>query len=315
MIPVDEIRRARERLAGVAIRTPLVRFDVESDAEIWLKLELLQPVRSFKLRGAGNAILEASDSELAGGVVTASAGNMAQGVAYMARLRGVPASIVVPDTAPRTKLEAIERYGGRIISVPYDEWWRTMGAGRQEGVDGLFVHPFDDDSVIAGNGTIGLELLEELADFDTVVVPFGGGGLITGIASAVKAERPAVRMIAAEPATGAPAAASLAAGRRTEVAFTPSFVDGAGGHEVFENMWRRTEKLMDGGIALSLDETAAAIRLLAERTRVIAEGAGALPVAAALSGRIDGARKVVCIVSGGNIDPAVLSRILVGERP
>jgi threonine dehydratase len=315
VIPLEEIRRARERLEGIALRTPLVRFDVESDVEIWLKLELLHPVRSFKLRGAGNAILQASDEELAGGVWTTSAGNMAQGVAYAARLRGVPATIVVPETAPRTKLEAIERYGGRLVPVPYDEWWETMRTRSYEGVDGLFVHPFDDDAVIAGNGVIGLELLEELADFDTVVVPYGGGGLITGIASAVKPARPDVRVIAAEPATGAPAAASLAACRRTEVPFTPSFVDGAGGHEVFENMWARTKDLMDGGITLATEETAEAVRLLAERTRVIAEGAGALPVAAALSGRLDNARKVVAIVSGGNIDPAVLSRILVGEQP
>jgi threonine dehydratase len=315
VIPLDEIQRARERLEGIALRTPLVRFDVDSDVEIWLKLELLQPVRSFKIRGAGNAILQASDEELARGVWTTSAGNMAQGVAYAARLRGVPATIVVPETAPRTKLEAIERYGGRLVRVSYDEWWETMRTRRYEGLDGLFVHPFDDDAVIAGNGVIGLELLEEPVDFDTIVVPYGGGGLITGIASAVKPERPDVRVVAAEPATGAPATASLEAGRRTEVPFTPSFVDGAGGHEVFENMWTRTKDVMDGGIALATEETAAAVRLLAERTRVIAEGAGALPVAAALSGRLDGARKVVAIVSGGNIDPAVLSRILIGEQP
>jgi threonine dehydratase len=315
VIPLDEIRRARERLEGIALRTPLVRFDVESDVEIWLKLELLQPVRSFKLRGAGNAILQASDEELARGVWTTSAGNAAQGVAYAARLRGVPATIVVPDTAPRTKLDAIERYGAHIVAVPYDVWWETMGTGRYEGMDGLLVHPFDDDVVIAGNGTIGLELLEDLSDFDTVVVPYGGGGLIAGIASAIKPERPDVRVIAAEPATGAPMTASLAAGRRREVSFTRSFVDAAGGHEVFENMWRRTEDLVDGGIALETEETAEAVRLLAERTRVIAEGAGALPVAAALSGRLDGAHKVVAIVSGGNIDAAVLSRILVGELP
>jgi threonine dehydratase len=315
VIPLDEIQRARERLEGIALRTPLVRFDVDSDVEIWLKLELLQPVRSFKIRGAGNAILQASDEELARGVWTTSAGNMAQGVAYAARLRGVPATIVVPETAPRTKLEAIERYGGSLVRVPYDEWWETMRTRRYEGLDGLFVHPFDDDAVIAGNGVIGLELLEEPVDFDTIVVPYGGGGLITGIASAVKPERPDVRVVAAEPATGAPATASLEAGRRTEVPFTPSFVDGAGGHEVFESMWTRTKDVMDGGIALATEETAAAVRLLAERTRVIAEGAGALPVAAALSGRLDGARKVVAIVSGGNIDPAVLSRILVGEQP
>jgi threonine dehydratase len=315
VIAVEEIERARERLAGVVVRTPLVRLDVDSDVEIWLKLELLQPVRSFKIRGAGNAILQATDAELADGVWTTSAGNMAQGVAYTARLRGMPSTIVVPETAPQAKLDAIDRYGGRIVTVPYDEWWETMRTRRYEGVGGLFVHPFDDDAVIAGNGTIGLELLEDLADFDTVVVPYGGGGLIAGIASAVKPERPDVRFIAAEPATGAPATASLAAGRRVEVPFTPSFVDGAGGHEVFENMWRRTENLMDGGVALTTEETAAAVRLLAERTRVIAEGAGALSVAAALSGRLEGARKVVAIVSGGNIDTAVLGRILAGELP
>ena len=315
MIPLEEIRRARERLEGIVLRTPLVRLDVDSDVEVWLKLEVLQPVRSFKIRGAGNAIMRASDDELAGGVWTTSAGNMAQGVAYAARLRGVRATIIVPDTAPRTKLEAIERYGGRIVAVPYDVWWETMGTGRYEGMDGLLVHPFDDDTVIAGNGTIGLELLEDLPDFDTVVVPYGGGGLIAGIASAVKPERPDVRVIAAEPATGAPVTASLAARRRTEVAFTRSFVDAAGGHEVFENMWRRTKDLVDGGIALATEETADAVRLLAERTRVIAEGAGALPVAAALSGRLDGARKVVAVVSGGNIDFSVLTRILAGEEP
>jgi threonine dehydratase len=315
VIPIEEIRRARGRLEGIVVRTPLVRLDVDSDAEIWLKLEVLQPVRSFKIRGAVNAILLASDAELAGGVWTTSAGNMAQGVAYAARLRGVPATIIVPDTAPRTKLEATERYGGRIVAVPYDVWWETMRTGRHEGVDGLLVHPFDDDVVIAGNGTIGLELLEDLPDFDTVVAPYGGGGLIAGIASAIKSERPDVRLIAAEPATGAPATASLAAERRTEVPFTRSFVDAAGGHEVFENMWERTKNLVDGGIALATEETAAAVRLLAERTSVIAEGAGALPVAAALSGRLDGAHKVVAIVSGGNIDLSVLTRILAGEQP
>jgi threonine dehydratase len=314
VIPLEDIRRARERLAGVVVRTPLVRFDVDSDAEIWLKLELLQPVRSFKVRSAGNMILQATDDELADGVWTTSAGNMAQGVAYVARLREVPATIVVPDTAPRTKLEAIERYGGRIVAVPFGEWWETMRTRRHPAAQGLFVHPFDDDQVIAGNGTIGLELLEDLPDFDAVVVPYGGGGLITGISSAVKPERPHVRMITAEPEGGAPAAASLAAGRRTEVAFTPSFVDGAGGPEVFENMWLRTAGLMDGAVEVPTVDTVAAVRLLAERTRVIAEGAGALSVAAALAG-LDGARRVVCIVSGGNIDPAVLSRILVGEQP
>ena len=315
MIPVEEITRARDVLAGTTIRTPLVRLDADSDAEIWLKLEVLQPVRSFKLRGAGNAILQASDEELAGGVLTASAGNMAQGVAYAARLRGVPATIVVPEHAPQTKIDAIERYRGTVIRVPYEEWWQVLVTGTYEAVGGLFIHPVDNPQVMAGNGTIGLELLEQSPDFDTVVVPYGGGGLVTGIASAVKAERPEVRFFSAEPQTGAPAAATFAAGTPTAVDYTPSFVDGSGSRELIPRVWEHASQLLDGAFALPLDEVAAAVRLIAERARVIAEGAGALAVATALSDRLQGSRKVVCIVSGGNIDPAVLSRILVGEQP
>jgi threonine dehydratase len=315
LIPVAEIERAREVLAGTAIRTPLVRLDVDSDAEIWLKLEVLQPVRSFKIRGAGNAILQATDEDLAGGVLTASAGNMAQGVAYAARLRGVPATIVVPEHAPQTKIDAIERYGGRVIKVPYEEWWQVLVTGVYEAVPGLFIHPVDNDRVMAGNGTIGLELLEQSADFDTVVVPYGGGGLVTGIASAVKAARPDVCFFAVEPATGAPVTATLAAGTPTAVEYEPSFVDGSGSRELIPRVWEHASQLLDGAFALPLVEVAAAVRLIAERARVIAEGAGALAVASALSGRLGSAKKVVCIVSGGNIDPAVLSRILVGEQP
>lgn len=314
MIALDEIRRARSVLEGTALRTPLVRLDAETDAEVWLKLELLQPVRSFKIRGAGNAILQATDAELAGGVVTASAGNMAQGVAYAARLRGVPATIVVPEHAPQTKIDAIERYGGRVIKVPYEEWWETLVSGGREGVDGLFVHPVADERVMAGNGTIGLELLEQLDGFDAVVVPYGGGGLLTGIASAVKAERPDVRFYAAEPETGAPVAATLAAGVPTAVDFRPSFVDGSGSRELIPRVWEHASQVLEDAFALPLDEVAAAVRLLAERTRVVAEGAGALSVAAAVSGRVD-ANRIVCIVSGGNIDTAVLRTILAGETP
>jgi threonine dehydratase len=239
---------------------------------------------------------------------------MAQGVAYAARLRGVPATIVVPEHAPQTKIEAIERYGGRVIKVPYDEWWNVLVSGRYDGAEGMFVHPVDDDRVMAGNGTIGLELLEQLPDFDAVVVPYGGGGLLTGIASAVKAERPEVRFYAAEPETGAPVAATLAAGTPTDVEYTPSFVDGSGSRALIPRVWAQASQLLDGGFALPLPEVAEAVRVVAERARVIAEGAGALSVAAALSGRVQ-AKKIVCIVSGGNIDPAVLSRILVGEQP
>jgi threonine dehydratase len=314
VIPLDQLRRAREVLDGVALRTPLVRLDADTDAEIWLKLELLQPVRSFKIRGAGSAVLQATDEELAGGVLTASAGNMAQGLSYVARRRGLQATIVVPDHAPQTKIDAIERYGGRVIKVPYDEWWSTMVTGGYPGVDGLFVHPVADDRVMAGNGTIGLELVEQLDDFDAVVVPYGGGGLVTGIASAVKALRPEVRFYSSEPATGAPVAATFAAGGSpTGVEYQPSFVDGSGSRELIPRVWEHASQLLDGAFAPSLDQVAAAVRLMAERARVIPEGAGALALAAALDN--DVGRKVVCVVSGGNIDLAVLARILNGETP
>ena len=314
MIPLEEIERAREVLDGVAVRTPLVRLDVESDAEIWLKLELLQPVRSFKIRGAGNAVLQATQEEIADGVFTASAGNMAQGVCVAARLRGVPATIVVPEHAPQAKLDAIARYGGRVIKVPYDEWWNTLVTGEYEGVGGLFVHPVADPRVMAGNGTIGLELLKQLEGFDAVVSPYGGGGLVTGIASAVKVARPDVRFFSAEPATGAPVAATFAAGGvATEVDYLPSFVDGSGSRALIPQVWEHASQLLEGGFAVPLPQVADAMRLLAERTRVIAEGAGALAVAAALNN--DVGRKVVCIVSGGNVDTSVFARILEGETP
>jgi threonine dehydratase len=284
------------------------------DTDVWLKLENLQPIGSFKIRGAVNAIRGASPEQLAGGVVTASAGNMAQGVAWAAREAGVPATIVVPEQAPQTKLEAIERLGGRIVKAPNERWWQAIVEARFEGVDGLFVHPVQDVPVMAGNGTIGLELLEDLPELDAVVIPFGGGGLTTGIASAVKALRPGARVITAEPETAAPFAASLAAGAPTEPAFTPSFVDGAGGRTVLPSMWPHLRELVDEAHAVPLDEAAAAVRLLAERARVVAEGAGALGVAAALAGRA-GSGKVACIVSGGNIDSAKLARILGGETP
>ncbi len=291
-----------------------MRLDVDAPARIYLKLETLQPVNSFKIRGAGNAVLQASDDELAGGVVTASAGNMAQGVALAARLRGVPATIVVPEGASETKLAAVRRFGGRVVPLPYDDWWRVLVEGRYEGADGLFVHPVDNVKVMAGNGTIGLELLEDLPDFDTVVVPYGGGGLVTGIASAVKAQRPGVRFYAVEPETGAPVSAALATGAPAEVEYVRSFVDGAGSNSLIPNVWKHAAGLLDGAFAVTLDDAAAAVRLIAERVRVIAEGAGALAVAAAVAGSA-GEGTVVCIVSGGNIDPLVLARILNGETP
>jgi threonine dehydratase len=311
LIPLAEIEAARERIAGAAVRTPLVRLQ---DTDIWLKLENLQPVASFKIRGATNAIRAASPEELAGGVVTASAGNMAQGLAWAAREAGVPATIVCPDHAPKTKLERIERLGGRVISVPFDDWWRAIEESHFEGAQGLFVHPVQDERVMAGNGTIGLELIEDLPDVDTVLVPFGGGGLISGIASAVKALRPGTKVFACEPETAAAVTAALAAGEPAEVEYTPSFVDGAGARTVLPVMWPLVREVIDGAHVATLDETAGAVRLLAERVRVIAEGAGALTLAGALSGRVGGGR-IACIVSGGNIDFSVLTRILAGETP
>ena len=256
----------------------------------------------------------ASSEQLANGVLTASAGNMAQGLAWAARELGLRCTIVVPDYAPETKLAAIGRLGGEVVMVPFERWWETMEQHRFEGVDGLFVHPVEDEAVMAGNGTIGLEILEDLPDADAVVIPWGGGGLTTGIASAIKALAPQTRIYAAEPETGAPVTATLAAGSPQEVDYRPSFVDGSGARALLPRMWALAEPLLDGAFTASLDDTAAAVRLIAERARVIAEGAGALATAVALSGRV-GNGKVVCIVSGGNIDFEKLATILGGRTP
>jgi threonine dehydratase len=312
VIDLAEIEAARDRIAGVAVRTPLVRLHVEdAPAEIYLKLENLQPVNSFKIRGATNAVRLAPAADLAKGLVTASAGNMAQGVAWAARSLGVPATIVVPEQTPQAKLAAIERLGGRVLKRPYDEWWQVIVDGRAAGIEGLFVHPVQDPGVMAGNGTIGLEILEDLPDPDAVVIPYGGGGLTAGIASAVKALRPQTQIITAEPEGGAGLAAALTAGRPVSIGFRPSFVDGAGSRRVLDSMWPLVQPLVDDAAAIPVAKAAAAIRTLAERARVIAEGAGALAPAAALSGRA-GHGKVVCVVSGGNLNLSKLAEILGG---
>jgi threonine dehydratase len=313
-ISLEEIRAARPRIADSALATPLLRLSVDSPAEIFLKLENLQPIGSFKLRGAGNAIALAPRETLERGVWTASAGNMAQGVAWNARRLGIPCTVIVPDHAPLAKLAAIERLGGRIVKVPFECWWQVLVDHAYPGMEGLFIHPVADRAVIAGNGTIGLEILEDLPDADTILVPFGGGGLSCGIASAVRAVRPSMKVFACEVDTAAPFSASLAAGHATTVDYTPSFVDGIGGKSVLPEMWPLASSLLAGSIVMSTAEVAAALRLLAERAHVIAEGAGATPVAAALSGKAPG-RKLVCVVSGGNIDPDKLARILRGELP
>ena len=302
-------------IAGTAVRTPLVRLHVDdAPAEIYLKLENLQPINSFKIRGAYNAMSTAPPEELTAGVLTTSAGNMAQGVGWAARELGIPWTVIVPDHAPQTKLDAIDRLGGTFIKVPFDRWWQALEERSYPGVEGFFVHPVEDEPVMAGNGTIGLEILEDLPDVDTIIVPWGGGGLFTGIASAVKALRPETSMRVVELETSAPLTASVAAGEPREIDYKTSFVDGAGARALLPKMWGLGRPLLDGTDVVTLDETAAAVRLLVERARVVAEGAGALAVASALSGR-SGEGKIVAIVSGGNIDSAVLATILAGETP
>ncbi len=314
-IPLDAVRAAADRIADLAIRTPLVGLNVaDTPARIHLKLENLQPIGSFKVRGAGNAIRSADEADLAGGVYTASAGNMAQGLAYAAGQLGVPCAAVVPDHAPQTKLAAIERLGARVVKVPFDEWWQVILTHRFSGLRGRMIHPVSNTDVMAGNGTIGLEIVDDLPDVDAIVVPYGGGGLSCGIAAAVKALKPSVLVYAAEVETAAPLAASLAAGTPIEVDYKASFVDGCGSRSVLAEMWPLASTLLDGSLVVTLDEVAQAIRLLAERNRVIAEGAGAVSVAAALAGKA-GTGTVACIVSGGNIDAAKLATILCGEVP
>lgn len=292
----------------------MIRLELEAPSEIWLKLECLQPIGSFKLRGATSAIRQAPAEEWRAGVWTTSAGNMAQGVCWVARRLGVPATVIAPEHAPRAKLDAIARLGGQVVSVPFDTWWETLETGAYPGVTGLFVHPVLDERVMAGNGVIGLELVEQLGDVDAVLVPWGGGGLTIGIASALEAVSPRTRVVACEPASGAPLAASFAAGVPVGVGYTASFVDGAGSKALLPPMWERARTLVDEAVAVPLEDVAAGVRLLATRARVVAEGAGALALAGALAGH-GGTGRVVCVVSGGNIDADRLATILAGGVP
>jgi threonine dehydratase len=311
MISIADIWAARPVVMEAAIRTPLVRLRVEdAPAEIYLKLESLQPIGSFKLRGAWNAMRSLSASELDRGVLTASAGNMAQGVAFAAQRFGVPCTVIAPDNAPLAKEQAVLRMGAEFRRVPRDRWWQTFQERSFPGLEErTFVHAFDDDLVMAGNGTIALELLEDLPDVDTVVVPFGGGGLASGIATGLRALKPDTKIYAAEVDVAAPLSASLAAGESRTIEYGSSFVDGIGSTMVFPRMWELASSLLDGAHTASVTEAEDTVRLLAERQRVIAEGAAACAVAVALSGKA-GSGKIACIVSGGNIDTAILTDIL-----
>lgn len=317
-ITLDAVREAASHMYAAAVRTPLVRLDLPFGAgdgpEIYLKLESLQPIGSFKLRGAWNAVRQLPAEALADGVWTVSAGNAAQGVAFAARRAGVPCSVMVMDTAPDTKVRALASLGATIVRVTYDEAWRTVESHRSDRMRGHFVHPFDDDAFIAGNATAGLEILEDLPDVDAVVAALGGGGLLAGLGTVMRALKPDVRVYAAEPETAAPLARSLARGEACYFdEWTASFVDGAGGKSVLPTMWPLLRTLVDDSLVVPLTEVAAAMRLVADRVHVIAEGAGACAVAAARSGRA-GRGKVVAVISGGNIDLARFAE-LVASAP
>jgi threonine dehydratase len=310
-IAIEDIERARPRISGTVIRTPLVKLDLGSGApEIWLKLENLQPTNAYKIRGATNAVASLSDDERALGVWTISAGNAGQGVAYAARAFGIPSTVVAIETAPQTKLERMRALGAKIVPVSYEQAWVAAEEHEFEGLDGTFVHPFDNHDFIAGHGTMGLEILEDLPGVRTVIAAIGGGGLITGVGSAIKALRPDVKVLGAEPETAAPYALSLReGGPRRFTDWEASFVDGAGGKSVTERMWQRMQAVVDGSITVTLDQTRDAMRLIAEKSRTIAEGAGALALAAALTGAA-GADPIVCVVSGGNIDLSKFSELV-----
>jgi threonine dehydratase len=312
-ISLAEIEAAKGRIAGSALRTPLVRLNLDdAPAEIYLKLENLQPIGSFKIRGAVNLLAQLDPVELAGGVWTASAGNMAQALAWCARQRGISCTVVVPDTAPEAKLSAVRRLGADIVTVPLEEFFEIFSSRHKEGMRGTFVHAFSDERVMAGNGTIALEILEGLPQVDAILVPYGGGGLTCGIASAAQAIAPKVKVFACEPESGAPLNHSLAAGKTVAPPFRRTFIDGAGGLRVYPEMFELAQRLLVGSIAVPVEKVAEAVRLLVERNHVVAEGAGALPVAAALSGGA-GTGKICCVVSGGNIDTHVLTSILRGD--
>jgi threonine dehydratase len=311
-IAIEEIEAARERIAGTIVRTPLIRLELgAAHREVYLKLENLQPINSFKLRGAANAVAKLAPERRADGVWTISAGNAGQGVAYAARQAGVPCTVVTIETAPQTKVERMSALGATLVRAPFDACWEAMERREFPGVKGTFVHPFDDDDFIAGNATMGLEIAEDLPSVEVVVAAIGGGGLVAGVATGVKSRLPNVRVFGAEPETAAPGSVSYANGEASAFeGWEASFVDGAGGKSVFPRMWLRFKDIVDGSIVVSLEETKRAMRTLAEKARVIAEGAGALSVAAALSGRVPGEGPIVAVISGGNIDLAKFHELI-----
>jgi threonine dehydratase len=312
---VAEVEAARANILGVAVRTPLWKLNVDvPGANIYLKLENLQPLGSFKIRAAHNAVKCADPASLKDGVVGASAGNFGQGLTWAAKQLGVEVTIVSPDSAAKTKTDALEALGAKVIRIPFEDWWQVLLARKFEGVSGVFFHPVAEQPVVAGNATIGEEIFEDLPGIDTVIVPVGGGGLISGIGSVMRRRKPGVRVLAAESEAAQPIAAALEAGKPVRVPHLPSFIDGMGSAIVLDEMWPLIRQTVDGAVRASFDEIAAAIRLLATKHHVIAEGAGASSLAAALSGRAGGGN-IVCVISGGNIDASRLTPILEGKTP
>ena len=311
-----DVEAARARLRGVVHRTPVTpsaTFSERTGGDVWLKLENLQRTGSFKIRGAYNKIASLAPEARARGVVAASAGNHAQGVALGARLAGIPATLVMPERASITKAEAVRGYGAELLlhGRDYNEAEAKAKAIRDE--RGMtFVHAFDDADVIAGQGTIGLEILEDVPDVETVIVPVGGGGLIAGVAMAIQATRPDVRVVAAEPDGAAKLPASLEKGRVEPLASVQTIADGLATRRVGDVTFGLIRQHVREAVQVGDDDTAMAILLLMERAKTLVEGAGAVGLAALLAGKVKlrPGEKTVVLLSGGNIDVTLLDHIL-----
>ncbi|MEF9970755.1 MAG: threonine ammonia-lyase [Oscillospiraceae bacterium] len=313
MLTLEKVQHAASCLKDVIRQTDLIQAPkLSSEGEIYLKTENLQVSGSFKVRGASYKISQLTPEEKQRGVIACSAGNHAQGVARAAATEGISAKICLPDSAPISKVEATKSYGAEVVLVAgvYDDAYEK--ARELEKIEKrVFIHPFDDEDVIAGQGTIGLELLEQLPDMDAVIVPVGGGGLISGIAFTVKQINPKCKVYGVQVA-GAPSMAhSIQQGEILELAGVSTFADGIAVKRPGELSFDLVRQYVDEIVTVTDDEAATAVLALIEQQKLIAEGAGAVAVAAAMFGKVDlRGKKTVCIVSGGNIDVTILSRVI-----
>ncbi len=313
MVTIDKIFRASSVLKDIIRPTPLAKaYGIAPECDLYLKPENLQNTGSFKLRGSGYKIAMLSEEEKARGVIACSAGNHAQGVALAASKCGISSLICLPDSAPISKVEATKAYGAQVCLVPgvYDDAYRkALELKEEKGY--TFVHPFDDEYVIAGQGTIGLEIMNEMSDVDAVIVPIGGGGLISGVACAIKSISPQVKVYGVQ-AAGAPSMYNaIREGKRAALAGVATIADGIAVKEPGAVTYEMVRQYVDDIALVTEDEIAAAILALIEKQKMIAEGAGAVSVAAAMFHKfpIEG-KKVVCLISGGNIDVTSLSRVI-----